>query len=327
MTPFTYSRAGTVAEALRLAGSNAARFLGGGTNLVDLMRETVERPAALVDVSRLPAGIDAAPDGGLVIGAAATNAAVAGHRLRARKLSHARPRHPLRRLRANSQHGDIRRQYPAKDPLPLFLRRRRALQQANVRRGLRRDRRLQPHACDPRRLRGLRRDPPFRYVRGARRPGCDRALQGPGGERQIRLVDLHRLPGGAPEIETELRPGELIAAVELPAPLAAPQTYRKIRDRSSYAFALVSVAAALDVGPDGAIREARLALGGVAPKPWRAWKAEQALRGKPAGEAVFLEAAEAELADAAPLSHNGFKIELARRAIVAVLGDLHGEIS
>ena len=134
---------------------------------------------------------------------------------------------------------------------------------------------------------------------------------------------LHRLPGDTPDLETELRPGELITAVELPAlPLARRSTYRKVRDRSSYAFALVSVAAALELGSDGTIRDVRLALGGVAHKPWRAHAAEAVLRGARAGEATFRQAAEAELAAARPLRDNGFKVELARRTIVAVLGQL-----
>jgi xanthine dehydrogenase YagS FAD-binding subunit len=142
------------------------------------------------------------------------------------------------------------------------------------------------------------------------------------GERTIALCDLHRLPEDRPDVETLLEPGELIIGVELPASaVAAHSTYRKVRDRSSYAFALVSVAAALELDGD-AIADVRLALGGVAPKPWRAWRSEEALRGRPATEASFLEAADAELADARPLSGNAFKVELARRTIVAVLPQL-----
>jgi xanthine dehydrogenase YagS FAD-binding subunit len=149
-------------------------------------------------------------------------------------------------------------------------------------------------------------------------------LQGRGGGRSLALTDLHRLPGDRPDIETLLEPGELITAVELPAlPLAVRSTYRKVRDRASYAFALVSVAAALAI-EDGRIKDVRLALGGVAHKPWRAWRAEEALRGQAVNQAVFTTAAEAELADARPLKANGFKIELARRTIVAVLDELAG---
>ena len=147
------------------------------------------------------------------------------------------------------------------------------------------------------------------------------------GERAVPLTDLHRLPGDFPEVETLVLPGELITAVELPAlSFAVRSTYRKVRDRASYAFALVSVAAALDV-QGGVVKDVRLALGGVALKPWRAWKAEAALRGKPATPDHFRAAAEAELADAKPLRDNGFKVSLAVRTIVAVLGELTGENS
>ena len=150
-------------------------------------------------------------------------------------------------------------------------------------------------------------------------------LQGADRTRTLPFTDLHRLPGGQPDLETELDEGELITAVELPAlPAGARSTYRKVRDRASYAFALVSVAAVLEV-EGGKVKDVRLALGGVAHKPWRARKAEDTLRGGPATEQAFRAAAEAELADAAPLLHNGFKVELAKRTITAVLAELAGE--
>jgi xanthine dehydrogenase YagS FAD-binding subunit len=149
-------------------------------------------------------------------------------------------------------------------------------------------------------------------------------LQSATGERTLPLLELHRLPGEHPEIETVLEPGELITAIELPSlPFAVRSTYRKVRDRSSYAFALVSIAAALEV-ENGTVKDVRLALGGVAHKPWRASKAETVLKGKPATEASFLQAATVELLDAKPLRDNGFKIELAKRTITAVLMDLAG---
>jgi xanthine dehydrogenase YagS FAD-binding subunit len=149
-------------------------------------------------------------------------------------------------------------------------------------------------------------------------------LKGSAGERVLPLTELHRLPGDHPEIETMLEPGELIIGVEVP-PLtfARRSTYRKVRDRSSYAFALVSVAAAIDV-EGGVVRDIRLALGGVAHKPWRAMEAERLLRDQPVSAEKFREAAEAELAAAKPLRDNAFKIELARRTITAVLGELAG---
>jgi xanthine dehydrogenase YagS FAD-binding subunit len=148
--------------------------------------------------------------------------------------------------------------------------------------------------------------------------------QGTAGDRAIPLVDLHRLPGEQPQRDTVLEHGELITAIDLP-PLgfATNSRYRKVRDRASYAFALVSLAAALDV-VDGAVRDVRIALGGVAHKPWRATTAEEALQGAPATEDSFRAAAEAELADARPLAGNAFKIPLARNVIVGTLLDLSG---
>jgi xanthine dehydrogenase YagS FAD-binding subunit len=143
-------------------------------------------------------------------------------------------------------------------------------------------------------------------------------LEGPLGARSMKLTELHRLPGDTPEIETELRPGELITAVELlPNQFANRSSYRKVRDRSSFAFALISVAAALDLADDGTIREARLALGGVAHKPWRGRAAEALLAGKMPVETQFRQAADTELSAARPLPHNTFKIELAKRVIVS----------
>lgn len=149
-------------------------------------------------------------------------------------------------------------------------------------------------------------------------------LEGPDGRRTLSLIDLHRLPEDRPDIETTRDPGELILSVELPPlPFACRSTYRKVRDRASYAFALVSVAAAIGLEATR-IKDVRVAMGGVAPKPWPAWEAEAALRGREATVASFRAAAEAELAAARPLQHNGFKIELIRRTLVAVLAELAG---
>jgi xanthine dehydrogenase YagS FAD-binding subunit len=149
-------------------------------------------------------------------------------------------------------------------------------------------------------------------------------LRGGGGTRMLPFTELHRLPGDHPEIDSVLEPGELITAVELaPLSFAKNSTYRKVRDRASYAFALVSVAAALQLDGDR-IEDVRIALGGVAHKPWRAWKAEAALRNGPATEQAFHAAAITELADAKPLRDNSFKVELATRTLVAVLGELAG---
>jgi xanthine dehydrogenase YagS FAD-binding subunit len=148
---------------------------------------------------------------------------------------------------------------------------------------------------------------------------------GPQGERVIPLVEFYRLPGDEPQRDTVLEHGELITAVDLPPlPFATHSHYRKVRDRASYAFALVSVAAALDVA-DGVVRDVRIALGGVAPVPWRAARAEAVLRGAPANEEMFGRAAEAELADAQPLPGNAFKVPLARNTLVRTLLDLTEE--
>jgi xanthine dehydrogenase YagS FAD-binding subunit len=148
-------------------------------------------------------------------------------------------------------------------------------------------------------------------------------VRGPNGERQIAFGDFHRMPGDTPERDTNLEPDELIIAVDLPAmPFAARSHYVKVRDRASYAFALVSVAAALDLGSNNKINAARVALGGVAHKPWRANDAEKKLIGQEASENTFRGAAEAELAAAKGYKYNSFKIELAKRAIVRALSDV-----
>ena len=142
-------------------------------------------------------------------------------------------------------------------------------------------------------------------------------VKGPQGERLIPMGEFHRLPGSTPRVDTNLHPGELITAIDIPAmPYAKRSTYLKVRDRNSYAFALVSVAAAIDLDENGTIRRARIALGGVAHRPWRAFRAERALAGRKPQEKALRVAADAELAGARPYHDNGFKVELARRSIV-----------
>jgi len=326
MTPFTYNRAADVPDAVRLAASQAgARYLGGGTNLVDLMRERVERPPALVDVTGLSRGIEALADGSLLIGAAATNTAVASDRL-------VRERYPaVSRAILTGASGQIRNVATVGGNI---LQRTRCTYFYDQ--GSACNKREPGSGCDA--VGGFNRN---HAILGAS-PACVAThpsdlcvalvafdaqvhLEGPNGSRQMALEALHRLPGEQPQIETELQPGELITAVALPPlALAARATYRKVRDRTSYAFALVSLAAAIDVGPDGVVRDVRLALGGVAARPWRARTAEQALRGRTADAAGFAAAAEAELAPARGLAHNGFKIELARRLITTTLSALAG---
>jgi xanthine dehydrogenase YagS FAD-binding subunit len=326
MTPFSYCRATDTTEAVRLGVLDRAKYLGGGTNLVDLMRETIERPAALVDVTGLSSAIEETDDGGLLIGAAAKNTALAEHRF-------VRRHYPvLARAILAGASAQIRNMATVGGNI---LQRTRCSYFYDEE-GSRCNKRSPGAGCDA--IGGFTRNHAILGASSAcaathpsdmcvALAALDASvhLQGAGGARIVPLAELHLLPGDTPEVETVLQPGELITAVSLPAlPVAARSTYRKVRDRASYAFALVSVAAVLEV-KDGTIHDVRLALGGVAPKPWRATKAESGLRGKRATEREFRAAAEAELADAAPLRDNGFKVELAIRTITAVLGALAGE--
>ena len=323
MTPFTFARAGDAAEAVRLAGGNKVMYLGGGTNLVDLMRETIAQPSSLVDVTGLSSIIEERPDGSLLIGAAARNTAVAEHRA-------VRSRFPvLSRAIVAGASAQIRNMATVGGNI---LQRTRCTYFYDDD-GSRCNKRSPGQGCDA--IGGFNR---IHAILGASEDcvathpsdlcvalaalGAIVHLQGSDGTRTLPLTDLHRLPEDHPELETMLKPGELIVAVELPAlEFATRSTYRKVRDRASYAFALLSVAAAIDLDGD-TIRDVRLALGGVAHKPWRAWQAEDFLRGKPATVDNFEAAAAVELADAKPLRDNAFKIELAQRTVVAVLGSL-----
>ncbi|TCP67585.1 xanthine dehydrogenase family protein subunit M [Sphingomonas sp. PP-CE-1G-424] len=323
MTPFAYARAGDTTEALRLGDADAAAYLGGGTNLVDLMRETVAKPDTLVDVTGLSDTITETADGGLLIGAAVRNTALAEH-------AGVRARYPMlsRAILAGAS-AQIRNMATVGGNL---LQRTRCTYFYDTD-GSRCNKRAPGEGCDA--VGGFTR---IHAILGASEAcvathpsdlcvafaALDAVVhvEGRGGARALPFGELHRLPGDRPDLDTVLAAGDLITAIELPAmPFAATSTYRKVRDRASYAFALISVAAALDV-VDGQVRDVRIALGGVAHKPWRATKAEALLLGGPATEAAFLAAAIAELADARPLRDNGFKIELAKRTIVAVLGDL-----
>jgi len=326
MTPFTCARAQDAGDAVRLAALADASYLGGGTNLVDLMRETVAQPAALVDVSGLPGTIEVRLDGSILIGAAAKNTAVAEHQVVLQRFP------LLSRAIVAGASAQIRNMATVGGNI---LQRTRCVYFYDNE-GSRCNKRVPGQGCDA--IGGFNR---MHAVLGASNAciathpsdmcvalaalGAIVHLQGPQGQRTLAFTDLHRLPGNHPEQETELAPGELITAIELPPlPFAIRSAYRKVRDRSSYAFALVSVAAAIDV-QDGIVRDVRLALGGVAHKPWRAWKAEGMLTGQPATVDNFRTAAAAELADATPQSGNGFKIGLARRTVVAVLEGLAGK--
>ncbi|UHS58321.1 FAD binding domain-containing protein [Agrobacterium vaccinii] len=327
MNIFSYHQASDAASAIALKQAGpAAKYLGGGTNLVDLMRETVEQPETLVDISHLPGTIEQRADGSLLIGAGVKNTALAAH-------DAIRANFPLlsRSILAGAS-AQIRNVATVGGNILQRTRCRYFYDNAA------RCNKRQPHAgCDA--LEGFNR---YHAILGASEScvathpsdmcvalvALDAVvhLQGPTGTRSMPLRDLHRLPGDRPDVETELQPDELIKAVEIP-PLAFARrsAYRKVRDRASYAFALISVAAALDLDDAGIVRDVRLALGGVAHKPWRALKAEAALKGQKADAESFRAAAEAELADAVGLRDNAFKVELAKRTIVAVLEELKGE--
>lgn len=323
MKNFSYQRAESVDAAIGLFGQTAgAKFLGGGTNLVDLMRENIEQPDAVIDVTQLPANIEQAADGTIRIGAAVKQTALANHKL-------IRENFPfLSQAILFGASGQIRNMATVGGNL---LQRTRCYYfydssaQCNKR---------QPGTgCDA--IEGINR---IHAILGtsdsciATHPSdmcvalaaldARVLVQGANGSRTIAFNDFHRFPEKTPQIETELRSGELITAIELPRnDFAKRSLYQKVRDRASYAFAVVSVAAALEV-ENNQIKTVRLALGGVAHKPWRASAAESVLQGLPATEASFQRGAEAELKNAKGFAHNSFKIELAKRVMVSALKEL-----
>ena len=324
MKSFSYARATDQAMAINLISQNSnSKFLGGGTNLIDLMREYIEQPDSLVDITRLPlANVEELPDGGLRIGAMVRNSHLAANRL-------VRERYPvLAEAILNGASAQLRNMATTGGNLMQRTRCYYFYDSASHC-----NKRVPGSGCDA--INGFNR---IHAILGTS-PDCiathpsdmcvamaalDAVVRvtGKEGERTIPMVDFHRLPGDTPNIDTNLRNGELITAVDLPAlPFARRSMYRKVRDRASYAFALVSVAAAVEV-KDGVVKQARLALGGVAHKPWRAFAAERYLVGKTADEGTFRQAAALELEGARAFQHNGFKIELAQRTIVNVLMEL-----
>ncbi|MGJ0239238.1 FAD binding domain-containing protein [Novosphingobium fluoreni] len=323
MNPFQYARADDAADALRRGAISGAAYLGGGTNLVDLMRETIARPDQLIDVTGLPATIAETDDGGLLIDAAVRNTALAEHPA-------VRTRYPvLSRAILAGASAQIRNMATVGGNL---LQRTRCTYFYDAE-GARCNKRTPGSGCDARE--GFNR---IHAVLGAS-DACvathpsdmcvalaalDAAVhvEGAEGQRTIPFADLHRLPGDQPDRDTVLRDGELITAIALPAlPTGARSAYRKVRDRASYAFALVSVAAVLQLEGDR-VADVRIAFGGVAHKPWRATKAEAALRGQTITQQAVLDAAAAEFAEARPLRDNAFKPALAARTLAAVLTDL-----
>jgi xanthine dehydrogenase YagS FAD-binding subunit len=322
MNNFAYTRARDVADAVRqIAADPAARFIAGGTNIVDLMKENVTRPSRLIDITHLPLNkVEDTKDGGLRIGALVPNSDLAYH-------PQVAARYPLlgsailagasAQLRNMASTGGNLLQrtrcfyfYDTTTP----CNKREPGTGCSAIGGVNR-----MHAILGASEHCIATHPSDMCVALAALEARVLAT-GRQGERSIAFADFHRLPGSTPQVDTNLRADEIITAIELPCQgFANNYTYLKIRDRLSYAFALVSVAVGLEVEGEK-IKEARLALGGVAHKPWRDGDAEARLAGAPATRESFLPAAEILLRGARGFGHNDFKIELARRAIVRALG-------
>jgi xanthine dehydrogenase YagS FAD-binding subunit len=320
MVPFEFVAARDEHDAIGALASRAGRYLAGGTTVVDLMKLNVERPEVLVDIGELPlTRIEPLPDGGVRVGALVRNSDMAAHELIRTAypllaqaiLAGASPQvrnmatvagNLLQRTRCyyfrdTSQPCNKREPGSGCAALDGFNRIHAVLGTS--------PHCIATHASDM--CVALATLDPVVHVRGDR------------GERTIRFEDFHLLPGDHPDQEHAIGPGELITAVDIPPlPFARRSVYLKVRDRASYAFALASAGVALDVR-DGVVRDARIALGGVATKPWRAHAAEQFLAGRRTGTAEFREAAEIALAGALPRTHNHFKIELAKRTLVRAL--------
>lgn len=317
MNRFDYVRPTTVEEAVRAIGSTAkARFIAGGTNLVDLMKYNVERPERLVDITRLPLETIEEHDGGLRIGALVTNSAVAyDERIKDRYplLASAILAGASGQLRnAATTGGNLNQRtrcyYFYDEATPCNKREPGSGCQAIG--GVNRI-----HAIFGTSEKCIATHPSDMCVALAALEAQVR-VTGPGGERHIPFAEFHRLPGDTPQYDTTLKADEIVLSVDLPdEDFAGHHTYLKLRDRLSYAFALVSVAALVRLDGD-TIGKARFALGGVAHKPWRNAEAEAFLTGKPVTRESFEGAAEIVMRDAKPQSENGFKIELARRAII-----------
>jgi xanthine dehydrogenase YagS FAD-binding subunit len=321
MINFQYARASDVADAVRMIATDpTAKFIAGGTNLIDLMKEDVERPSRLIDISRLPLKtVEETAAGGLRIGALVPNSDLAYHPLIEQRypiLSSAILAGASQQLRNMASTGGN------------LLQRTRCFYFYDTATPC--NKRAPGSGCSA--IAGINR---ICAILGAS-DSCIAThpsdmcvvltaldatvhMMGPDGARVVEFNDFHRLPGNTPQIDTNLHANEIVTAVELPAKgFSANYSYLKIRDRLSYAFALVSIAAALELDGE-TIKEARLALGGVAHKPWRDTAAEAALRGQTASAANFTRAADLLLRDAKGYEHNAFKIDLARRGIVRTL--------
>jgi xanthine dehydrogenase YagS FAD-binding subunit len=320
MRPFTYERATDARAAVAAVSRAGAKFISGGTNLLDLMKLEVERPTHLVDISRLPfKDIQELPDGGLRIGAQATNSDLAADR-------RVRTRYPVlsQALLAGAS-GQLRNKASVGGNL---LQRTRCPYFYDTAAGC--NKRTPGSGCSA--IGGFNRSHailgasdaciathPSDMAVAMRVLEAQIELLGPDqSARRVAIGDFHRLPGDTPHIETVLQPGEMITGVVLPPQPPGQQVYRKVRDRASYEFALVSVAAIVATDR-GTIMAARVAFGGVAHKPWRSVEAEAALAGRPATMATFQAAAEAAMANAVGRGHNDFKIELAKRTLCRTL--------
>ena len=321
MTPFQYARASDVADAIKqIATDPSARFIAGGTNLLDLIKYDVTAPTKLIDISRLPLGnVEQTATGGVMIGALVPNSDLAYHPLieeRYPLLSRAILAGASQQLRNMASTGGnlVQRTrcfyfYDATTP----CNKREPGSGCSAVDGINRINAIlgTSESC-------IATHPSDMCVALAAIEAIVH-VTGPAGTRTIAIADFHRLPGNTPQRDTNLEPDEIITAVELPPKgFSANYSYLKIRDRLSYAFALVSVAAALEID-GGRIREARVALGGVAHKPWRRIDAEAALRGEAPDRSVFAKAADILLKGAKGFSHNAFKIGLTRRAILRTL--------
>lgn len=324
LKPFAYERASDTAGAVAMAALEpGARYLAGGTNLVDLMRLEVETPVLLVDVAGLGLDrIEATEAGGLRIGAGVRNSDLAADRT-------VRERYPVlaESLLAGAS-GQLRNLATVGGNL---LQRTRCAYFQDVSKPC--NKRHPGSGCparegDHRNLAILGHSEacvathPSDMAVALAALGAEVLVQGAQGARTIAMPGLHRLPGDEPQRDTVLEPGDLITAVELP-PLgfAARSRYRKVRDRASFAFSVVSIAAAVE-SSDGVVHDCRIAFGGLAHVPWRAERAEAALRGQPATEESYARAADAELAQARPLRDNAFKVQLARNLLVRTLAEL-----
>lgn len=321
MRPFKYTRATDAANAVQVLSANTdAKFLAGGTNLLDLMKEDVERPVELVDVTKLNLVQIKNSNGNLSLGALAKNTDTANHPL-------VRQNYPLltqailagasgqiRNMATNGGNLNQRTRCPYFYDTAMKCNKREPGSGCDAKEGINR-----MHAIFGWSDKCVAVYPSDMAIALAALDAVVKVQDKDGKERTINFADFHRLPENNPEKDNNLNHGELITAIEIPKnDFAAKSYYLKVRDRASYAFALVSVAAALET-EGSKIKTVRVAMGGVAHKPWRALEAEKFLAGKEATEANFQAAAEAEMKNAKPLEHNKFKVELGKRAIVRAL--------